>query len=99
VIYADEVCPGNRLSLDAKRMIQGVYCSFLNFGPSALCKEDFWLTPCAIRSQRVRKIRGGMSGLIAALLQVLFSHDKLHIQKQVCQSSCQTASIFGSTRS
>eukprot|EP00959_Pyramimonas_sp_CCMP1952_P367887 7706234-Pyramimonas_sp.AAC.1 len=50
VVYADEAKPGNSLKQHNKRAMQCCYLSFLNFGPAALCKEDFWLCVAAALS-------------------------------------------------
>ena len=73
IVYSDEISPGNNLKVDNRRQLQGVYHSFLEFGPAALAKEDFWLCASVLRSITVRKIEWGMSAVMAALPKTFFS--------------------------
>ena len=72
IFYSDEVTPGDALVHDNRRKIQVIYFSFLEFGPSALAREDSWMCVCAKRSSEVNKISGGMSQIFGAILLLLF---------------------------
>jgi len=72
-MYSDEVCPGNNLKVDNRRMLQACYMSMLEFGACALSKEDFWFVSTTVRSTIVRGVEGGMSAVVGALLKMHFS--------------------------
>ena len=71
-LYSDEVTPGDANSIDARRKMQVVYYSFLQFGSAALCREDLWFQITSKRSSEVNKCHGGMSQLFGALVKVFF---------------------------
>ena len=71
-IYADEAKPGNAIKQHNKRAMQCCYISFLNFGPAALCKEDYWLCVAAALSTDIAKCEAGMSQLVGHILKLCF---------------------------
>jgi len=72
LIYNDEVTPGNVRKADNKKKMQVVYWSFLQFGPDALSKEDFWLTATVLRSTITNSIEGGISAIMCRVLRTFF---------------------------
>ena len=79
-IYSDEITPGNQLKPDNQRKLQGVYWTFLEFGPAALAKEDNWLVVTTSQSVNVKLIQGGMSAVIGAILKMFFSSTSYNLQ-------------------
>ena len=67
-----EVTPGNPLSTTNDRKIQVIYWSFKQFGPAALSNEELWFTCSTKRSSEVKRVAGGMSQIMGALLKVFF---------------------------
>ena len=73
-LYADEVSPGNQLRHDSARKIQILYWAFKQ-GPGVHV-DQLWFTLGLARSERVNKIKGGMSAFVkAALMLFVEPHD------------------------
>jgi hypothetical protein len=69
IVYSDEVTPGNQLKSENRRQLQSIYYSFAEFGPAALCHEDYWLTFATLKCSVVNNIDGGMSAVTTAMLK------------------------------
>ena len=72
VLYNDEVTPGNPLAHYNARKSETFYWTCLQFGSHVLCNEDAWFELCVLRSPLRKTIKGGLSGLAAAVLKHLF---------------------------
>ena len=80
IIYTDEVTPGNPLAVANKRKFQGLYWSFKEFGPFALCREEGWMTCVATQSHRINKAAAGLSQMIGEVLKLFFAADGFDLQ-------------------
>ena len=80
VIYSDGAMPGNKIKYQNKRAVENIYVSFLEFGPAALCKEEFWLPIATMRKTVVETLDAGVSQLMAALLKLCFDSQGHHLQ-------------------
>ena len=80
ILYADEAKPGNKMKFENRRSLQMVYASFLEFGPAALAKEEFWLPIATMRSLKVEAIKAGMSQVLAVILKTIFDAHGHHLQ-------------------
>eukprot|EP00959_Pyramimonas_sp_CCMP1952_P133943 2801472-Pyramimonas_sp.AAC.1 len=72
-IYSDEAKTGNKLKQDNKLSMQCCYAAFLEFGPAALAKEDYWLTLATCKSSAISQCDHGMAQLTKALLKLFFN--------------------------
>ena len=75
VIYADECEPGNPLRTDPGRLLQCIYLCFVEWPPWLLARSGAWLNLGFIRSILCKRVRAGMSGLMATMLRMFFSRD------------------------
>jgi hypothetical protein len=77
VLYADEMDPGNPLAATHTRKLWMFYWSVVEFGPLALSHEDMWSTVSVKCATELPKIQDGVSQVIAAILQHVFTgpHD------------------------
>ena len=75
VIYADECEPGNPLRPDIGRLMQCLYFCFVEWPPWLLTRSGAWLNLGFIRSALCKKVRGGLSGLMATMLRSFFSRN------------------------
>jgi len=91
VVYGDEVVPGNVLRLDNRRKVFCIYVSIREFAGAHLKKETLWFPIAAVRSSQAKRINGGISACVRALLHRFFSHDQLH-----CRGVCLDLGIPGS---
>ena len=73
ILYSDEVVPGNQLSFHNLRKCWAIYWSFVEFVPEVLCHEDAWFCMAAERSDRVKKLVGGMAQIFKVILEFLFA--------------------------
>ena len=73
ILYSDEVVPGNQLSFHNLRKCWAVYFSFMEFGEVTLSNEDAWFCTSAERTDRVKKMGGGIGQLFGIILEYLFS--------------------------
>ncbi len=71
VVYGDEVVPGNVLNQRNFRKIWAVYWSLLEFGLH-LSDETAWFPCVAEASQGLKKVNGGISQVMAAVLKLCF---------------------------
>ena len=78
-IYCDEVDPGDPLSSTHGRKFQAVYWSLTTFGLCVLWHEECWFTACTARTDEVKRVVGGMSAVIVAILTNAFlgTHDPM----------------------
>jgi hypothetical protein len=74
-LYADEAKPGAQMKQDNKRVLQNIYWSFLDFGASALAKEDFWFVAGTIVSADVTQMCSKMSQVVAQVVKSFFNKD------------------------
>ena len=72
VLYNDEVTPGNPLAHYNARKSETFYWTCLQFGSHVLCNESAWFEVCVLRSTLRKTVKGGLSGLAAAVLRHLF---------------------------
>ena len=72
VIYNDEVTPGNPLAHNNARKAELFYWSILQWGSHVLSNELAWFELCVLRSAERKLVLGGLSGVLALLLQHLF---------------------------
>ncbi len=70
-LYADEVVPGNQLSVQNKRKAWVLYWSFLEFGKH-LGNESAWLPLVAETSHGLKHISGGISQVFAVAIKQFF---------------------------
>ena len=75
ILYNDEANVGNRLKQDNKRTLVAVYWSFVEFGPVALSKEDFWMVAATVKANTVHKVDAGISQVLAEQLKCMFEED------------------------
>ena len=80
VIYNDEAKVGNKIKYENRRSLENVCFSFLDFGPAALSKEEFWLPLATMRSLVLAKVESSNSQLVAELLKLAFDPDGFNIQ-------------------
>ena len=71
VLYLDEATPGNILRLENKRKVLLFYVGFLEMG-AFLRSEHAWLPLALIRVTTLKKVAGGTSAVVRALLQAIF---------------------------
>ena len=75
LMYWDEVSPTNPLAKGKdKRKVQAVYWTFMEL-ETLWSVEDAWFEVCAVRSDLVNNMCGGMSGLVAKLMYLFFDKD------------------------
>jgi hypothetical protein len=78
IVYADEAIPGNILNFDDARKSWCVYWSVADKTSSnaeMLCHEDAWHVLGVLRSNVVASVRGGISGVLRAVLLQCFYGD------------------------
>ena len=84
VLYSDEVTPCNPLGNMNKRKFHGIYWSFLEFGLNALSREEAWFCLATEYSVLVNLLSAGLSQVIAALMMVFFSAERINICSDWC---------------
>ena len=47
--------------------------TFKELGQTAMSNGDLWLVPVAVRSSKLREVRGGWSGMLATFLRRSFA--------------------------
>ena len=72
VLYADEITLGNVQKTANMRRMNNIYASFLEFGV-VLRSVNAWLPLGTVRSSRIDKVRGLMSGLMSKLVADMFT--------------------------
>ena len=72
IAYSDEVTPGNVMATDTTRKSQVIYWAFVEWGSSALSREDAWFTFTEKLSSTCSKLVGGLSRLFRLFLICLF---------------------------
>ena len=80
ILYADEVVPGNALSLMNKRKVWIVYFSFVEFG-AQLSDEDAWAPLAAEPSVGLKHVRAGISQAVAAVIKQFFGARTFDLRK------------------
>ena len=73
VAYTDEVTPGNPLAQKSNRKLQAFYWSFLEFGLSALSREEAWFTATTEYSVHVSGLSAGLSQVVGSIFKLFFS--------------------------
>ena len=73
VAYTDEVTPGNPLAQKNNRKFQAFYWSFLEFGVSALSREEAWFTAITEYSVHVSGLSAGLSQVVGSIFKLFFS--------------------------
>ena len=73
IFYFDEVRPGNVHRPDMARLYQGIYWSLLEFPEWFRSSQNSWFPLCYLGAKAVVQFDGGISELMAAILQKLFS--------------------------
>lgn len=71
VLYLDGITPGNVLRPDNRRKIWAFYCTFLNFGPQHLCREEVWLPLAVLRNSVEHDVIGRVSCAARHLVNML----------------------------
>ena len=71
--YTDEVTPGNPLAQKNNRKFQAFYWSFLEFGVSALSREEAWFTATTEYSVHVSGLSAGLSQVVGSIFKLFFS--------------------------
>lgn len=79
VIYSDEVTPGNPLQTMNKRKFQSFYWTFLEFGASALSREESWFVLMTEFSTTVNSLPGGLSQVFGSAIKTFFQPDGFHM--------------------
>ena len=72
VMYSDEVTPGNPLATLNERKFQAVYWSFLEFGPSALSREEAWFIVATSYSTHVVAFAAGLSQAFSGIMKLFW---------------------------
>ena len=80
ILYADEVVPGNALSLMNKRKVWIVYFSFVEFG-AQLSDEDAWAPLAAEPSVGLKHVCAGISQAVAAVIKQFFGARTFDLRK------------------
>ena len=77
IAYEDEVSSGNVLRVDQTRKCGAFYWSFVQFGYEVLSHVSGWMLGGVIRAKNVKDISGGLSAVMAFLIQSFFGaeHD------------------------
>ena len=75
ILYSDEIAPGNQLAYKSERKMWGFYWSVLEWGSAALADEEAWFEVLVVKSACVKQVRGGLSAVVGALLDVFFDPD------------------------
>ena len=70
-LYADEVVPGNQLSVHNRRKVWMMYWSFLEFGLH-LSNEHAWMPAVAEPSDDIKGVSGGISQVFAEVIKTFF---------------------------
>ena len=74
VAYTDEVTPGNPLAQKSNRKLQAFYWSFLEFGLSALSREEAWFSTAITEySVHVSGLSAGLSQVVGSIFKLFFS--------------------------
>ena len=73
VAYTDEVTPGNPLQQKNNRKFHAFYWSFLEFGVSALSREEAWFTATTEYSVHVSGLSAGLSQVVGSIFKLFFS--------------------------
>ena len=72
--YTDEVTPGNPLAQKSNRKFQAFYWSFLEFGVSALSREEAWFSTAITEySVHVSGLSAGLSQVVGSIFKLFFS--------------------------
>ena len=74
IMYADEVVPGNPLKGQNFRKSYAFYFSFMELGMAALSREAAWFTFAIMRTSLLKDFDGGISYVIACILDVFFGN-------------------------
>jgi hypothetical protein len=77
ILYSDEITPGNPLQTKNKRKFQGVYFTFLEFGPHALSREETWFPLMTEYSLVVNNVQATMSQVFSEIIKFCFQTDGL----------------------
>ena len=72
IIYIDELCPGNPLRPEKSRTLQAIYWAFADWPQWLLQRTAAWPTFGTIRSTIVKKLPGGVAGLMTRILGTFF---------------------------
>ena len=59
-LYCDDAKIGNKMKYENRRNVCNVYSAFMEFGPWALSKEEFWLPLGVIRVLDLAKVEAGV---------------------------------------
>ncbi len=80
-IYSDAAKPGAQLKQRNYRELQSVYAGFLDFGAAWLAKGELWMTVATVQSSLDKKIKGGMSQLVGALVKIMLDTSSHHLER------------------
>jgi len=61
IFYIDGITPGNVLRPDNRRKLWAFYCTFIDFGPHNICREEVWLPLAVLRHSIEHKLDGRVS--------------------------------------
>jgi len=77
IMYGDEVSPGNILKVENQRKMYAFYVAVKQLGPLALKHETCWLPVAVMRTSQIKKIKGGVSAALVALLDRMFLKERI----------------------
>ena len=73
-IYADELHPGNQLSLKGARKLWAVYATLTSFGQAVMSNSAAWMVLFVCRSEIVNQLDGNIGQCIKLLLHSMFNN-------------------------
>ena len=78
VVYGDEAVPGNVMNPDNARKVFAISFAVREFGPEVLCHVTAWMPWLMVRTTEHKRITGGMSAALRAVLRHHFVTLKAH---------------------
>ena len=76
ILYQDGVDPSDGLAKNKSRHLVVFYWSFLEFGMDALCHEEVWATATVMRTNKAKKLPGGITELTHRVVEQF--HQDVH---------------------
>ena len=77
IIYCDACDPGNPLRPEATRKLMCIYWTFIDFPQYILQRSAAWFSFGFLRTKMIDKLDGGLSELMAKVLQIFFLPDSM----------------------
>ena len=72
----DEYVPGSKFRLNNRRKVMAASFNMLELGTTALRKDSTWLTPIAVRSSHMQRVKGGWGNMFRLFLHALLLGDR-----------------------